>query len=421
MKRQWIITKRSGKRKGWSGKIDDTNHKGEEPMVKAAGTGLTKVNEIYQNRDQRVKELKAEGKTIMGYLCIYPVLEMMTALDLVPYRIFGDMSEPITDADDYLPMIVCPFLRSILDLGLKGRYDFLDGVVMAHICDVGARTSHIWDVAVKTPYSHFIDVPHTNRQISQDRFKELLQDFQKTLETLTGKELTPAKLKAAVEVHNQQRALVRELYDLRKPDPPLISGSEILRVMMALMSIPVEEGNSLLKEVINEVKERKDGVPKKSARLLIWGPVLDDVALIEMIESLDANIVMDDTCVGSRAFFADVPVTDDPLDGIAHRYLEELKCPRTHRESNTDGVMRGYKADLEARFSYLKDFARDWNANGVVLQVMRYCDSHGYEVPQIKDYLESIGLPNMYLEHDYNKAALAPLKTRVQGFTEIIA
>ena len=162
-------------------------------MVRAEAKGLTRAREIYQNRDQRVKELKAAGKTVMGYLCIYPVLEMMTALDLVPYRMFGDMSEPITDADNYLPTMVCPFLRSLLDLGLKGKYDFLDGVVMAHICDVGARVSHLWDVGIKTPYSYFIDVPHTNRDVSQERFKELLADFQKSLESFTGKELTASE------------------------------------------------------------------------------------------------------------------------------------------------------------------------------------------------------------------------------------
>ncbi len=389
-------------------------------MVKAAGKGLAGAIEIYENRDRRVKELKAEGKTIMGYLCIYPVLEMMTALELVPYRIFGDMDETITDADDYLPMIVCPFLRSILDLGIKGKYDFLDGIVMAHICDVGARTSHIWDVAVRTPYSHFIDVPHTDRKLSQERLKEQFEDFQKTLESFTGKKLTPEKLREAIRRHNQQRALVRELYELKKPDPPLISGTETLQVMIAVMSIPVDEGNALLREVIDEVKERKGAVQKKSARLLVWGPVVDDTALYEMIESLDANIVMDDTCVGSRAFFADVPLTDDPMEGLAYRYLEELKCSRTFRESNRDGIARGYDADLEARFGYLGEYAKDWNANGAVLQVLRYCDSHGYEVPQLKDYLERIGMPNMYIEHDYNKAALAPLRTRVQGLTEII-
>jgi benzoyl-CoA reductase subunit C len=389
-------------------------------MARVTGTGLSKAKEICQNRSQRVMELKAEGKTIIGYLCIYPVLEMITAFDLVPYRIFGDMDEPITDADDYMPSIVCPFLRSILDLGVKGRYDFLDGVVMAHICDVGARTAHIWDVAVKTPYSHFIDIPHTNRENSRERLKELLIDFQKSLESFTGREISVNKLKESITKHNEQRRLVRELYDLKKPDPPLISGTETLRVMKALMSLPVEEGNALLQEVITEIKERENPVPEKPARLLVWGPVIDDVTFIEMIENLDASVVMDDTCVGSRAFFPDVPLTDDPLEGLAYHYLEDLKCPRTLRDSNVNGTTKGYNADLETRFGYIGDFARDWNVNGVILQALRYCDSHGYEVPQIKDYLDSIGLPNIYLEHDYSKAALGPLMTRIQAFTEII-
>jgi len=389
-------------------------------MQKVAGRGLTRVREIYQNRHQRAKELRGEGKKVIGYLCIYPVLEMMTALDLVPYRLFGDMNEPITGADDYMPTIVCPFLRSLLDLGIKGRYDFLDGVVMAHICDVGARTSHLWDVAVKTPYSHFIDTPHTIHKTAREQFKELLKVFQNSLESFTGENLTPGRLREAIEAHNQQRALVRELYDLRKPDPPLISGTEIIQVMVAIMSLPVDEGTSLLREVIEEVKERKDGPPKKLVRLLVWGSIIDDITLIEMMESLDANVVMDDTCVGSRAYFADVELTDDPLDGLAYRYLVELKCPRTFREANPGETRKDYKADLKARFSYLGDFAKDWNANGVILQAIRYCDSHGYEVPQLKDYLESIGLPNIYIEHDYSKTALAPLRTRVQALTEII-
>ncbi|MEK0338414.1 MAG: 2-hydroxyacyl-CoA dehydratase family protein, partial [Nitrosopumilus sp.] len=61
-----------------------------------------------------------------------------------------------------------------------------------------------------------------------------------------------------------------------------------------------------------------------------------------------------------------------------------------------------------------------WQVNGVILQVLRYCDIHGYEVPALKDYLESIGLPGIYLEHDYSKVALAQLRTRVQAFLEII-
>ncbi len=95
-------------------------------MAKVASKGFDKVSEIYQDRPRRAMELKAAGKQVIGYLCIYPILEMLTALDIVPYRILGDMREPITKADACLPTMACPFLRSCLGLGLKGKYDFLD-------------------------------------------------------------------------------------------------------------------------------------------------------------------------------------------------------------------------------------------------------------------------------------------------------
>lgn len=385
-------------------------------------TGLNRAKEIYQDRTRRAKELKAEGKQIIGYLDIYPVLEMLTALDLVPYRILGDMSEPITKADICLPTVVCPFIRSVMDLGLKGKYDFLDGVVMAHGCEVGEKTAHIWRTYLNPPYAHFIDTPHTTHTAAQKQHKELLRDFKQTLESFIGKELTVERLREAVKVHNQQRALVRKLYELRKADPPLITGTETLRVMVALASLPVTEGNELLRQVISEVKQRKDGPVKKSARLLVWGSIIDNTAIIDLIESIGANVVMDDTSLGSRAYFSPVELTDDPLDGLAYRYLVELKSPRTFRETVLNETNRkDYITDLENRFGYLKNYAEEWKVNGVVLEALRYCDIHGYEVPGLRDYLDSVGLSSIYLEHDYSQAALAQLRTRVQAFLEVIS
>ena len=390
-------------------------------MAEKVSKGLARVREIYQDRPHRVKELKAQGKKIMGYMCIYPVLEMMTSLDLVPYRILGDVDEPITKADTCLPTVACSFLRSALDLGLKNKYDFLDGTVMAHICDVGEKMARIWHVYLSFPYSHFIDTPHTIHKAAVKQHKELLKDFKKTLETFTGKKLSPEKLKKAVAAHNQQRALVRELYKLRKPDPPLISGTEIIQVIVALMSLPVEEGNELLGQVITEVRQRKHGPQKKSARLLVWGSIIDDMSLIEIIEDgLEANVVMDDTCVGSRSYFQDVKLDSDQLDGLAYHYLVELKCPRTFREAVFGETRKEHMADLENRFGYLKGYVKEWGIKGVILQSLRYCDIHGYEVPDIKDYFSHIGLPSIYLEHDYSKTALPPLKTRIQAFLEVI-
>jgi benzoyl-CoA reductase subunit C len=139
-----------------------------------------------------------------------------------------------------------------------------------------------------------------------------------------------------------------------------------------------------------------------------------------MIESLDANVVMDDTCVGSRPYFNDVKIMPDPLDGLADHYLNHIKCPRTFT-ADYYARERDHLTDLKRRYGYLGDYARDWHASGVVLEALKYCDTHGYEVPSIKDYFRGIGLPSIYLEHDYTPGTIAPLKTRVQGFLEIIA
>ena len=106
--------------------------------------GLNLAKEIYQDRGRRVLELRKAGKKVIGYLCLYPPVELITALGLVPFRIFGDMSEPITAADRVSTTVVCPFLRSILDLALKGKFDFLDGTVGAHTCDIGMTTVIAW-------------------------------------------------------------------------------------------------------------------------------------------------------------------------------------------------------------------------------------------------------------------------------------
>lgn len=382
-------------------------------------TGMNKVQKLYQDRTSRAKELRQEGKHVFGYLCLYPIIEMLTALDIVPFRLFGDIDEPITKANNFLPTVVCPFLRSYLDLGLKGKYNFLDGIVTGHNCDVGSGIPEIWNYNIHLPFAYHLDTPHTTHETSLEKHRLLLDAFKLSLEKFTGNELTSAKLASAITVHNEQRALVRDLYNLKKSNPPLVSGAETIQIIKVVESLPAKEANQLLKEVIAEVKIRPNKPIKKGKRLMIWGSILDNTSLVEMIEQLDANIVMDDTCVGSRPFFDDVKLTSDPLDGLSDHYLKDIKCPRTFT-ADYSAQSKNYSEDLKTRFGYMGDYAREWQVNGVILEALRYCDTHGYEIPAIKDYFKQIGLPTIYLEHDYTRGMISQLKTRVEGFLEIM-
>jgi benzoyl-CoA reductase/2-hydroxyglutaryl-CoA dehydratase subunit BcrC/BadD/HgdB len=58
--------------------------------------------------------------------------------------------------------------------------------------------------------------------------------------------------------------------------------------------------------------------------------------------------------------------------------------------------------------------------DGVVLLLVRYCDPFAFEVPAVKDYFASLGVPATYIEYDYTEGSLAPMRTRVEAFLETI-
>jgi benzoyl-CoA reductase subunit C len=376
--------------------------------------GLSTAEQISQARSQRARQLRDRGKKIVGYFCAYTPVEMLTAAGLVPYRIMGNPREPAVHADSYLESIMCSFVRSCFDVALRGGYDFLDGFVACHACDNIGKIYNIWRHNFKPSFSCFVNVPNTTSPASLKFFRAELATFLGRLETFSGSKLTEQRLIEAIKLHNENRSLMREIYALRKPDPPLLSAVEMNKVLVASQSIPVEESNELLHSVIRDVGKRRNGPTRKLARLMLVGSEIDDSPLFGLIEDSGANIVVDDACVGTRIYWHDVETEGDPLNNLAIRYLEKVKCPRTVRQRT-----RNREEDLENKFGHILGMAREFSVNGVVLYVLRYCDNFGFDVPDLRSYLEKAGLKVLHIEDEYLISS-ARLKTRVEAFIEMI-
>jgi benzoyl-CoA reductase subunit C len=385
-------------------------------MERTSGKGLQLAENYYADYGCRAKELKREGKKIIGYLSALGPLEIIAAADLIPIRIKGDVNEPITKADTQMETIVCPFVRNVFDSALKGKYDYLDGMVIPHTCDSISRTYDIWSYNLQLPYSHFLNVPHVTDEPSLEFFKEILGTFIKSLEKFTGNKITNEGLSQAVKAYNCNRETMRQLYELRRSHPPLISGVEMMKVQVAAMSLPVEESTELIQNVTDEVRKRGSTPVQKSPRMMIIGDQIDDIALIEIIEKAGAQLVMDDISIGSKIYWPDIEITRNPIDGIAERYLRKVKIPTTYRD--TGGT---YQDKLEARFGHIRQFIKDFTVDGAILFIYKYCDPYGFEVPATKNYIESLGTPVLYLEEEYSTSTLGRLKTRIEAFLEMIA
>ena len=387
-------------------------------MVERRDWTMNEVRSISKDRERRALELKRDGRKILGYFCSFFPIEILTAASILPFRFMGDLKEPRTEADPYCDPSNCPYLKSCFDMAIKGKYDFLDGWVTPDSCDNVSNIYRFWMYRLQPAYTYWMNVPNLLDEDCLQYFKRELSFLKENVEGFSQTKITDEKLHDAIELHNQQRSLLRRLQESRRPQPPLLNGSEMIMVLRAVMSLPVEEANELLRGVIPEVEGRRDAVVSSQCRLLVWGPEIDDPALYELIEDLGSNVVADDQCIGTRFFLHDVEKAADPLDSLSKHYLEDQYCPRIIRGKGEGWATR--QQDLDDRFGHVARLAKDFSVDGAILYVMKYCDLHEFDVPDMSDYLTKQGYPALHVETDYSMAAVAGLRTRVEAFLEMI-
>jgi len=379
-------------------------------------TILDTVERYYKDYGLRAKELKAEGKRMIGYICSLVPLEMITAAGCIPFRVRGNVHEPITTGDTLLETIVCPYYRSCFDLSVKQKYDFLSGMVIPHACDSMVRSYSAWSYSLPLSYFHFLNIPTVCAESSFEFFNAELNTFRKSLEKFSGKAITDGDLAQAIRVHNENRDKVEALYEFRKADPPLISGTELTRVLTVGTSLPVVEANALLDEVRKEIGGREKSPLPKGPRIFIDGACVDNIELVKLVEEIGGNVVADTVCNGARDALPRTDVGGDPIDALARRYLGKVNCPKTYRE-NKAGTFEG---DTAVRFGDIGAYAKEFKVDGALLYVYKYCDPFGFEVPARKAYYESIHVPLLHLEDVYSAGTMGQLRTRIQAFLEMI-
>lgn len=377
---------------------------------------LSEVERYYQDYGVRARELNEQGNKVIGYVCSFVPVEMITAAGCIPFRVRGNVGEPITTGDTLLETIVCPFYRSCFDLSVKGKYGFLDGMVVPHGCDSMVRSFSTWSNSLGLSYFRFLNMPSVIKESTIEFFNAELNSFRKGLSAFAGTEISNNDLAEAIRLHNENRDKAKALYELRRADPPLISGTALTKVITVGSSLPVSEANQLFDRVLEELANGEASPGRKAPRIMVDGACVDNIELVKIIEDLGANVVMDTLCNGGRDSLPRADEGGDPVEALASRYLEKINCPKNYRV-NTSGTRDG---DLEARFGDIGFYSKEYKVDGLILYVYKYCDPFGFEVPARKTYYDSLNLPHLYLEDEYSAGTIGQLKTRIQAFLEMI-
>jgi bzd-type benzoyl-CoA reductase N subunit len=353
-----------------------------------------------------IRQWKERGGKVVGYFCSMLPEEMFMAAGLLPFRMRATGSTGTDSGDSYFTNNNCTFVRHCFSLALEGGFEFLDGVVVINSCDQIRRIYDNWKRKLDTPFVEIVALPRSGGRDQIKWFTEEFQRLKDRIEKHFGAAITSEALRDAIRVTNETRSLQRELYELRKRDLPPVTGAEALAVMVAGTALPKVQYNELLRELLDELRERRIESSHR-ARLMVTGGILDDPEWVAAIESVGGLVVTDGTCFGGRLMACDIDEdAGDPLEALARYYLvDRPSCPRMIDTR-------------EKRKNFTIDMARAFNCDGIVGEKMMFCDMWQVEQFLMTMDLQKEEIPFLKLEREYVTSGTGQLKTRVQAFIE---
>ena len=366
---------------------------------------IKEFNRVLANRHQVAAEWKKKtGGKVIGVLCCSVPEEIIHAAGMLPVRIMG-AEEENTEADLHFSTSVCPYCKSCFDQALKGKYDYLDGLVIPNVCNMIKAMYGFSKLLLKIPFVYFLEVPQRLSENGVDFFAGELARFARALQVFGGKPISGQALTRSVSLYNENRTLLAKACEMRQKPVPLISGSEAQEMVLASMLMPKEEHNRLLAGLLDNIGNRGDA-PQAGVRLFLSASILDNTSFLGQVEECGGMVVADDMPSGSRYFTGLVNERERPLHALADRYLNKVACPR--------------KMLPEERLAFVSAILNGADVKGALVYSMRACDPHLYEYPILRQYLGERNLPVLFFRGEGTEAERGQHKADIEAFIEVL-
>ena len=339
--------------------------------------------ELIDKRHEYAKVWKDRtGGKVLGWFEPYFPEEIAYAAGMLPVRILA--RHEVDDISDKYLYGACYPARDMVNQFLKGRYDYVDALVNVEGCQWMYNAFEVIMNNKSDLFCHYLFLPDytdalTSKAVTKTEFGVLID----RLKQWTGKTVTDADLDNAIEIYNQNRTLLRRINELRRADNPVITGSEMMNLIIADQVMDKAEMNVIMEDLLQQLAKRDPGPDR--IRLMIVGSETWDSGLEELVEAHGANVVIDELDNGSSYYWNNVLPQEDRLMSLALRYLS-----RPHSALKDNNYRR--------RPQHIFELAEDFSVDGVLLEKQIYCHSHGSDMYAVWKILRERYIPFHYFE-----------------------
>ncbi|CAM2839166.1 double-cubane-cluster-containing anaerobic reductase [Clostridium sporogenes] len=370
------------------------------------------VSEVHGLRIQELDEHRKKGGKVVGTFCVFVPEEIIVAAKALSVGLCAGSQFWIEDGEKVLPRNMCPLIKAFMGAKIGGTCPYFqscDMVIGETTCDGKKKAWEILDGYVPV---HVMDLPQMKRDKDFKKWGEEINDLIKKVEEITGNKITVEALKEGIRVTNAKRKALKRLYDLRKYKPSPISGLDCLLITQIAFYDDPKRFTEKVHELCDELEERiKNSQESNKKRILITGTpmALPNWKLHSIIESLDAEVVVEETCTGTRYFEGEVSEEGETLEelikNLADRYLNINCACFTPNTGRIDDIIK---------------YTKEYGADGVIDTNLSFCHTYAVEHRDVEANLKEKNIPIMHIETDYSTEDSGQIKTRVEAFLEMI-
>jgi benzoyl-CoA reductase/2-hydroxyglutaryl-CoA dehydratase subunit BcrC/BadD/HgdB len=387
------------------------------------------------NKKEPIRKNNRSKSKKIGWLCTYVPEEIIIACGFTPFRITGD--KKAKKSEGYFPINFCPYVKSSMEEIMEIKDD-LEGVVFTNSCDAMKRFYDLTKEYIPELPAFMLDVPRNKNELALKHFTGNLSGMIKSLESVQNKKSNDKNLIKAIEICNEKRALLKKLQELFKTSPDVVKTSIYFNLVMSSM---IEEPQAFideLKEFINtsknsiksdHINDRKsDKNPEEISRVMIVGNFINEENLWNIFDELDCRVAAEDLCSASR-YFEDIYGSEELTETINSPYYKEIKkLPENSIDRLLTDISLRYlfkpqcmrMSNLGVKVDEIKTRIKKNKVQGLIFISQKFCDNTLLFYPLLRQYLNDIKVPSLFLEIEHNNLSSGQIKTRIQAFIEII-
>jgi len=363
-----------------------------------------RFEEIWRHPEETAKKWKSGKKMVIGWAIPDGTEELILASGAMAQALLGS-DLPFAGADAHFQGFACSYTRSLLEMLTRGELDFYDALIIPHTCDaLRAFDLVIKDIARVKIVETFRPTRLRDNPASEKFLREELERIRKRLGEITGHFASDQEIKLAAAELNALKETLREVKTQMKAGRA--SALEFFSATQAGMAGDKKEVIKLAAEFLGEVKARPARAGGK--KILLAGKVAEPLSILSAIEASGFQVIDDLLVNGARYVKSAVDLSKEPIQALVDAQLDKIPVAGMYDRTRSRGER------------IIRRFRRS-GAQAVIFLVQKFCEPYEMEAVGVEEELKKAGIPMLKLESDYQTRSIAPLKTRIEAFAEMLA